>query len=197
MSGTEIKLMITDFDGTLVDTFEANFMAYQQAFADNGLELSEEDYHRCFGLRFEKFMDAMGIENADIRHSIRELKAKYYPKYFDRLNVNTPLLSFIDAFHRQGGKTAIASTARRKNLEAALDHIGARSAFDLILAGEEVKQGKPSPEIYLTTLQHFGIQPSEAIVFEDSDVGMQSAEAAGIAYIRVTRISQIYTDTDV
>lgn len=185
MIGTEIKLLISDFDGTLVNTFEANFMAYKKAFADNGLSLSEDDYRRCFGLRFEKFMDAINVDNLEIRHSIRELKAKYYPEYFDRLKVNAPLLSFIEAFHRQGGKTAIASTARRKNLEAALDHIGARTAFDLILAGEEVKKGKPSPEIYLTTLQHFGCQPSEALVFEDSEVGMQSAEAAGIAYIKV------------
>lgn len=185
MNGKEKKLLISDFDGTLVDTFEANFMAYQKAFSENGLSLSEDSYRRCFGLRFEKFMDALGIYDIDIRNSIREQKAKYYPEFFDRLRVNAPLLSFIDAFRRQGGKTAIASTARRKNLEAALNHIGASNAFDLILAGEEVKQGKPSPEIYLTALRHFGCQPSEALVFEDSDVGVQSAESAGIAYIKV------------
>lgn len=185
MLSIEIKLLISDFDGTLVDTFEANFMAYQQAFSYNNLSLSKEDYHRCFGLRFEKFMEVMGIVDSNVKNSIRKLKSDYYPKFFNRLKVNAPLLGFIETFHRQGGKTAIASTARRKNLEAALSHIGARGAFDLILAGEEVKQGKPSPEIYLTTLQHFDMRPSEALVFEDSDVGILSAEAAGIAYIKV------------
>ena len=51
-----IKAIITDFDGTLVDTFEANLRAYQQAFADQGLSLTSDTYRECFGYRFERFM---------------------------------------------------------------------------------------------------------------------------------------------
>ena len=52
MLGSEIKLLIVDFDGTLVDTFRANFMAYQEAFNQVGLALKEVDYRHCFGFRF-------------------------------------------------------------------------------------------------------------------------------------------------
>ena len=51
-----IKAVITDFDGTLVDTFKANLHAYQEAFDEVGLILTEEQYRECFGFRFEKFM---------------------------------------------------------------------------------------------------------------------------------------------
>ena len=71
-----IKLLITDFDGTLVDTFEANFRAYRQAFEAEGLELSREFYLQCFGFRFDRFMDAAAIADDDVRVRIREAKAE-------------------------------------------------------------------------------------------------------------------------
>lgn len=180
-----VKLLITDFDGTLVDTFAANCAAYQRAFAEVGCSISEEQYRKCFGYRFERFMREMGIDDSAVAAKIRELKGRYYPEYFDRLIVNRPLLEFMRAFRQGGGLTAIASTARRVNLENALAYMGAKDDFDLILAGEDVKEGKPSPEIYNTVLQRLSVQPVEALIFEDSPVGIASAEAAGVAYVKV------------
>lgn len=183
MNGIEVKLLITDFDGTLVDTFQANFMAYQKAFREVGLILSEKDYRRCFGLRFDKFMEAMGIYDAAMAQNVKEMKSFYYPEFFSCLKVNEPLFQLFKSFKLGGGKTAIASTARRENLTNVLIYIGAIDVFDYILAGEDVKEGKPSPEIYNSVLRTFDIQASEALVFEDSKVGIQSAQAAGVNYI--------------
>lgn len=180
-----IKLLITDFDGTLADTFEANFRAYRQAFSSVGLQLSKERYRECFGFRFDRLMDAMKIDDDSLRKRIKEAKAECYPDFFDSLSVNRPLLEFIRAFRRAGGKTALASTAREKNLRHALEHIGAIGDFDLILAGENVKEGKPNPEIYQTVLARFGTDPTEALVFEDSEVGFKAAQSAGIQYIDI------------
>lgn len=182
-----IKLLITDFDGTLVDTFEANYRAYCNAFAQVGLELSKSKYQECFGLRFDRFMDAMGIEDVNTRALIKELKGDCYPKYFDLLKVNYTLLSLLRIFKTSGGKTAIASTAREKNLRNALRNIGAEDDFDLILAGEDVTNGKPNPEIYNTVLKRVGCLPQEALVFEDSQVGFEAAIAANINYIPITQ----------
>ncbi len=180
-----LKLLISDFDGTLVDTFEANYRAYREAFGECGTELSRERYLGCFGLRFDRFMNEMGISDDTVKARIRELKGNCYPRHFDHLRVNRPLLEFIRAFHRAGGLTAIASTARGRNLRNALRHIGAEPDFDLILAGESVSHGKPDPEIYLTVLEHFGTDPADALVFEDSQVGFRAAGAAGLKYIAV------------
>ena len=163
-----IRLLISDFDGTLVDTFEANYRAYAGAFETVG-----------------RFMDALGISDSATRAAIRERKAEMYPCHFDCLRVNRPLVDFISAFHASGGMTAIASTARGKNLRNALDYLGISADFDLVLAGESVTKGKPDPEIYLGVLDKMGIGPDEALVFEDSEVGFKAAEAAGITYIRI------------
>lgn len=183
----DVKLLISDFDGTLVDTFNANYEAYREAFSSIGLELSFQKYRECFGFRFDRFMDAVGISDVIIRNRIREIKAECYPQYFDRLVVNRPLLEFIRAFHRGGGLTAIASTARSRNLNNALRHIGAEQDFDLVLAGESVGKGKPDPEIYLTVLHEMNISADAALVFEDTEVGFAAASAAGIRYIKISK----------
>lgn len=182
----EIKLIITDFDGTLVNTFQANYRAYREAFEQVGLTLTEEQYRQCYGLRFDDFMAKMGIDNAETRQLIRSFKGECYPSHFDLLRLNEPLLKFIRVFRAGGGLTAVASTARGKNLTNALAHIGATQDFDLILAGEDVKQGKPSPEIYQTVMSRMGVTPDETLIFEDSSVGLQAASATGAHFIKIT-----------
>lgn len=181
----EIKLIITDFDGTLVDTFEANFNAYKQAFETLGLSLDEDTYRRCFGMRFDDFMATVGVNDEDTAREIRLLKGEFYPLHFGLLKPNHTLLDFIRKSREAAIKTAVASTARRKNLENALTHIGAMNNFDLILAGEDVTHGKPNPEIYQTVMQRLAVKPEETLVFEDSEVGIEAAKASGANYIKV------------
>lgn len=134
----QVKLLITDFDGTLVDTFKANFLAYQKAFDKYGLELTEQQYRDCFGFRFDDFMTHMGIKDDETKQFIRLAKGEFYPLYFDKLVVNHSLLNLLKTFKQSGGLTAVASTARKGNLMNALNFIDAADAFSLILAGEDV-----------------------------------------------------------
>lgn len=183
----QVKLLITDFDGTLVDTFEANFLAYQKAFAMFGLELTEQQYRDCFGFRFDDFMSHMGINDNDTKNGIRLAKGDFYPLFFDKLIVNDPLLTLLKTFKNSGGLTAVASTARKENLMNALNFIDAADAFSLILTGEDVKQGKPNPAIYNKVLEKLNVLPDEALIFEDSSVGISAANAAHVDYVQITK----------
>lgn len=183
----QVKLLITDFDGTLVDTFEANFLAYQKAFSMFGLELTEQQYRDCFGLRFDDFMFHMGINDNDTKNGIRLAKGDFYPLFFDKLIVNDPLLTLLKTFKNSGGLTAVASTARKENLMNALNFIDAADTFSLILTGEDVKQGKPNPAIYNKVLETLNVLPAEALIFEDSSVGISAANAAHVDYVQITK----------
>lgn len=173
-----IKALITDFDGTLVDTFEANLRAYQKAFADVGATLTAERYRECFGYRFERFMTAMGIDD-ETALIIKEAKKDCYPQYFEYLLPNHSLIGLLRSWHALGMKTAIASTARKENLMNAINHLGLADIFDLIYAGIDVKQGKPSPEIYNKAMAALDVSPEETLIFEDSKVGIEAAKASG------------------
>lgn len=181
-----IKAFITDFDGTLVDTFEANLLAYQEAFAKVGLTLTAEQYRECFGYRFERFMQAVGVTDVAQQQRIKEEKLLAYPKHFSHLRPNTALIQLLRSMRAVGCKTAIASTARKENLLNAINHLGLADAFDIIYAGIDVKQGKPSPEIYIKTMEALGVAPSETLIFEDSEVGIKAAKASGAQYMVVS-----------
>lgn len=181
-----VQAVITDFDGTLADTFEANLKAYQMAFSEVGMNLPEEQYRACFGFRFDDFMRALGIEDDALKNEIREMKRIYYPSCFGYLRPNNVLIGKIREFKMQGVKTAVASTARRENLHNALKAVGAFDLFDLILAGEDVSKGKPDPEIYFKAMAGLGVGPSESVIYEDSAVGIQAAEATGAKVIRIS-----------
>lgn len=181
-----IKAIITDFDGTLVDTFDANLLAYQRAFDDVNINLTVEKYKECFGYRFERFMSAMGVNDERTWEYIREAKKSYYPKYFEHLRPNKALIKLIGSFHVMGGKTAIASTARKENLMNVLNYLSLADIFDLIYAGTDVKQGKPSPEIYQNAMDTLKVEPSETLIFEDSPVGIESARSSG-AYVMIVK----------
>lgn len=182
-----IRAIITDFDGTLVDTFEANLRAYQRAFGDVNMSLTAEKYRECFGYRFERFMMAMAVHNEKTANYIKEAKKEYYPQYFDFLKPTHALIGLIESFHAMGGKTAIASTARKENLMNVVNYLSLADKFDLIFAGVDVKQGKPSPEIYLKAMEALGVQPDEVLIFEDSQVGIEAARASGAHVLVVTQ----------
>lgn len=182
-----IKALITDFDGTLIDTFEANFAAYTIAFTRYGLNLSKEQYRHCFGLRFDAFMDKMDINNPELRNKIKKEKARVYPSCFEYLTPNKVLIDFILKAKASGIKTSIASTAQRGNLMNVLEYINLLDTFDLIVAGDAVKEGKPNPEIYLTSMSKLRVLPEETLIFEDSEVGIQAAKASNAKCIPVTK----------
>lgn len=181
-----IKAIITDFDGTLVDTFEANLRAYQKAFQEVGLSLTSDRYSECFGYRYDRFMQEMGVTDKTVADTIKELKKQYYPEYFEYLKPNTALINLIAGIKSMGGKTAIASTARKENLMNAINYLGIAHHFDLIFAGVDVKKGKPDPEIYLKSMAALGVTPDETLIFEDSQVGIDAAKASGASYMIVS-----------
>ena len=181
-----ISAIITDFDGTLVDTFEANFRAYDLVFKHHGLSISREQYRTCFGLRFDAFMQQMGINDDDLKTSIKKDKAQVYPQCFDSLVPNTTLIALIRKMRQAGVKTAIASTAQKENLMKVMNHLSLTDMFDEIIAGIGVVKGKPDPEIYLKAMDILGVTPEETLIFEDSDVGLQAAEASGASYFKIS-----------
>jgi len=179
-----IKAIITDFDGTLVDTFYSNYHAYKEAYKYHGFELTEEQYRNCYGLRFNEFCDKMNFPN-DYRNSLKSLKKRIYPNYFGYAKLNEILIKFIIFAKKQGLKTCIASTASKENLYNMLRYFNIEEYFDIIITGENVLHGKPNPEVYNKALTMLDCDSDEVIVFEDSDVGCEAAENAGINYVKI------------
>ena len=96
------------------------------------------------------------------------------------------MINFIRKAKASGLKTAIASTAQRGNLMNVLKHLQLEDLFDMIIAGDAVKKGKPDPEIYITSMSLLEVSPMETLIFEDTEVGLMAAEESGANVIKIT-----------
>ncbi len=182
----QVKLILTDFDGTLADTLRANALAYRQAFAEAGYRLDTHEYaHRWFGMRCAEFLYAFGIHDPVEIERIRLRKIALYPSFFDTLRLNRTLWEFCRVFRSGGGRVWIVSTGQPDNILRAADHLGLRDGVDGILCGPDVECPKPAPDCFLHAMEAEGAAPDQTLIFEDSETGLEAARRSGAAYIHV------------
>ena len=215
MGDTRIKLVLLDFDGTLVDTRRANARAYVAALREAGYPLDEEEYlARYFGMRCDEFLTAYGIDDPAERERLRLRKIALYPAFFDSVRLNRPLWDFCRQFRAQGGRVWIVSTGSRENIDNVMRYLnlgapatpenlaaspenpvsagGRRTnkcmdfCVDGILAGPDIARSKPAPDCFLEAMRREGVGPHETLIFEDSDVGIEAARRSGAPYFKVT-----------
>ncbi len=190
----QIKLLLLDFDGTLVDTRRANGLAYIEALREAGYTLTEAEYNaRYFGMRCYEFMADFGIADPAEREQIRRRKVALYPTFFDTVRLNRPLWEFCIAFRAQGGQVWIVSTGGRDNIENVMRHLQAQGEVsgalaeetDGIIAGADIARSKPEPDAFLEAMRRAGCTPAETLIFEDSEYGLEAARRSGAAYVKI------------
>lgn len=183
ISMAEIKLIMLDFDGTLVDTRTANAEAYIETLAEVGITLSKEEYlKRFFGVRCIEFMQMVGISDPEKIRRLRRRKVELYPKYFDSIVLNSELWSWCQMMRRMGAKVWIVSTGHIDNLRNVISYLNLSSGIDGVISGDDVERPKPNPDCFLEAMRRERVTPAESIIFEDSEVGVEAARRSGAAY---------------
>ena len=197
MTDNRIRLLLLDFDGTLVDTRHANMRAYIAALAESGRTLGEEEYAaRYFGMRCDEFLTRFGIADPAERERLRQRKIALYPTFFDTVRLNAPLWEFCRQFRTRGGRVWVVSTGSRANIRNVMAHVGIggpdtpeeicpAGRVDGILSGEDVRHPKPAPDCFLEVMRREGCTPRETLVFEDSPIGIEAAQRSGASYFVV------------
>lgn len=181
-----IKGFFFDLDGTLVDTYRADFQAYRDAIIEvTGATIDEREFNKYHGREMSIKLKLLipGIKE-DVVAEIRKAKKRHYHKYVSTTTPNNSLITFIESFV-QYSVVALVTTAKRDNALKVLSEHGLEGHFSHTVFGDDVANPKPHPEPYLRALEMTGLQPGEVIVFEDTDSGIQSAEAAGLAVVHV------------
>lgn len=182
----QLKLILLDFDGTLVDTRQANARAYIEALGEVGITLSEEEYlERYFGVRCMEFMRSVGIASDEEIARLRRRKIELYPRHFGSVVLNTPLWEWCRMMRRMGSKVWIVSTGHIDNIRNVMRYLKLEEGIDGIISGDDVQHPKPSPECFLRAMEIEGATPAETIIFEDSQVGLEAARRSGAQYVAV------------
>jgi beta-phosphoglucomutase len=181
--------VIWDVDGTLVDTAELHFQAWERMAREMGQPFSRDDFAATFGrrnpeiIRFLFHQDFSDAEVADIG----ERKERYY-----RIEAakGVPLLpgvqTLLDGFQARGARQAVGSSAPRGNVELILRLTGSARFFDAIVGMEDTQRGKPDPQVFLAAAAKLGVPPSRCVVLEDAIAGVEAAKAGGMKCVAVT-----------
>jgi beta-phosphoglucomutase len=180
---------IWDVDGTLVDTAEAHFAAWQKLGEDVGTPYTRADFTRTFGWRNAEIIPLIFGEHLT-PEQINEYGERKEVYYRASAAQGTDLLPGVSdmlvALKKNGWKQAIGSSAPRANLDLILTITGTLPFFEAISSAEDYKRGKPDPQVFLVAAQKLGIAPENCVVFEDAPAGVEAAKRAGMKCIAVT-----------
>lgn len=182
------QAIIFDFDGLIVDTETPTYEVWKEAFERYALELPLSVWSDCIGKGDEdnplRYLEESIGEPVDREKFVAALDVRR----FELVSDAPPLPGVVEtirAAHKRGYRLAIASSSPHGWVDPQLDRLGMTQFFESILCEEDVAETKPSPELFLLTLDRFQIMPEEAFVLEDSPNGVTAAKRADLFTIVV------------
>ena len=183
------KGIIFDLDGTIVDSLPYHYKAWKIFFKENKVENFSE---RLKDYKGGGTLDLLTAVYGD-KYSRKELKIMTDDKeiIFREIYKNNvvPIMGFMDMFELIKSKkilVGIASNAIRKNVKMILSELKIYEKFDSIICGDEVKRGKPDPEMFDETIDRFNLKKEECLIFEDSVEGVSAAVNSRVDVVGIT-----------
>jgi beta-phosphoglucomutase family hydrolase len=189
MSKGHLEAVIWDLDGVIADTVEYHYQAWRDVFKERGVDYRKTDFMPYFGRRHDTIIkaalgDKLLPEELD---AINEEKQRNFRRRVEENIVPMPgAIALIKSLHEHRIKSAIASSAVPENIEIILRGLGIADCFWAVVHGMEVKEGKPSPQIFLLAAKKLKLKPSNCVVIEDAIAGVAAARRAGMKCIAVT-----------
>jgi beta-phosphoglucomutase len=181
--------VLWDLDGTLFDSAEYHLLAWQETMTARGLHISREEFLATFGQRNDNVLRTLlgpDVPRAEIEDISVTKETRYREILAERGATLTPgTADWLARLRATGWRQAVASSAPWLNVEAMLRALGILHDFDALVAGEDVHEGKPAPEVFLLAAQKVGVPPALCIVVEDSPAGIEAARRAGMRAIGV------------
>jgi beta-phosphoglucomutase-like phosphatase (HAD superfamily) len=180
---------IFDHDGTLALSMHIHFDGWIEAFRKNGgdFEFTREVAQSYAGVGMH---DTVGILNErfgcsmDPQQVVTDQEAYYFAN-LDKVVPYAPVVDFAKARAAEEKPISVASGGVRPTVIGTMQAIGIADLFEVVVTQEDVENSKPAPDLFLLAAKRMGIAPEHCLVFEDSKLGIQAAQTAGMASVFV------------
>lgn len=185
----EIKAVLWDVDGTLVDSAGYHWESWVETLAREGFELTRARFEGSFGQRNDEILRdyfGPGIAAEEVARIGLAKETSY--RAMLRAGGIEPLPGvrlWLERLRAGGWRQAIASSAPTANIRAILDALGLEYFFDAVASAEDVERGKPDPQIFLAAAAKVGAPAASCVVVEDAPAGVEAARRAGMRCVGV------------
>lgn len=178
--------LIFDCDGTLVDTMPGHFRAWRETLDRYGLVLPEPRFYALGGVPTRDIVALLAREagRAVDVDEVAAAKETLAERYLAR-PAPIPEVVAIAAAARGTMPMAVATGSVRVVADRALRAVAIRDWFSVLVAAEDVQRPKPAPDTYLQAAQRLGVAPQRCRAFEDTELGLESARAAGMEAVDI------------
>jgi HAD superfamily hydrolase (TIGR01509 family) len=191
---SKIRAVIFDMDGLLLDSERVALSTFVASCREFGFEPDVEVYYRCIGGNAERTKQVL-TEGYGKDFPFDDVVRLWHARYEDQaagrpFPVKEGALDLLTFLNRQGIRRAVVTSTRRASAMQKLSNARLSSYFELVIGGDEIRQSKPDPEIYLTACRRLGEQAASCMALEDSDNGVLSAFRAGLVVVQVPDLLQ-------
>jgi len=183
------RAVIWDLDGTLIDSADYHWQAWQAVMFEENFTITYEDYVADFGKRNDEILRGrLGnhLKDAEINR-ISLAKEEVYRSLVRSKGIE--LLpgahKWLKKLHFDGWRQALGTSAPRGNIEAVFDALDVAGFFDAVMSAEQVERGKPFPDVFLAAAGQLELEPATCLVIEDAPAGIEAARRAGMSAIAV------------
>lgn len=180
---------IFDWDGVIINSAAHHEASWERLAKEVNKPLPEGHFKRGFGMKNEVIFPELlrwTSDPVEIRILSLRKEAIYRDVVRERGVVALPgVEAWLRTLRDEAIPCVIASSTHRENIMTTLEVLGLGDFFQAIISAEDVKRGKPDPEVFLTAAKRIGIESSDGIVFEDALVGIAAAKAAGMRVVAV------------
>jgi beta-phosphoglucomutase family hydrolase len=180
------KAYLFDCDGTIADSMPLHYIAWEKALAEWNCDFSEDLFYAWGGMSVAEIIAALNRDrglNMPVEKVARR-KEELYFENLSQLKAVPEVMEHIEASYRLI-PFAVVSGSTRDSVTRSLEALRILDRFDTLVCAGDYRNSKPDPEPFLLAAQRLGIAPEDCLVFEDADMGIQAATAAGMASVKV------------
>lgn len=188
MSNTDWSA-IFDMDGVLVDSSEAHFQAWHRLGMREGKPFTRELFQLTFGMHNQQIVPLwmeQEVAQAELDR-LADWKETTYRELVPTLMRPIPgVLELLEALYQEGVTMAVGSSGPLPNIQLVLEQLKISHYFSALSTGEDVRHGKPDPEVFLVAARRLGRPPQRCVVLEDAPQGVEAARRGGMAVLGIT-----------
>jgi beta-phosphoglucomutase len=179
--------IIFDMDGVLVDSARPHLESWRQLAREVGREVSEAQFHETFGRQNRDIIPLVFGETSEkgIQSLADRKEAIYRALIADEAPIIPGAVELVRQSAEQGARLAVGSSGPRANIDLVVGAMGVRDLLSVIVSGDDVRRGKPHPDVFLAAAERLKLPPHRCVVIEDAPAGVEAAHRAGMKCVAV------------